>query len=1802
MTQEPPIVTIEDWKVAQLQTGTPNRLLSLIELERHTNPDTKTWISLATPHQIESQWQQLQLQKQTLSEADITKQLPLYGVPFAVKDNIDVQGFPTTAACPAFTNVPATTDAPVVARLKAAGAIVIGKTNMDQFATGLVGTRSPHGAPPNSFDESRISGGSSSGSGVVVGRATVPFSLGTDTAGSGRVPAGLNNVVGLKPTRGALSARGVLPACRTLDCVSIFALMVDDAKTVLAVAEGYDAEDSYSRFRSAYMPSMTLAFNGTSKTEAPSLAICSNPEWFGRDHHHAAYDAALDKARHLGWNLVPVDFSTLFKLAKLLYEGPWVAERYAAIKTFIESVQDGDLDPTVCKIVSKANSFSAVDAFTSEYERQDLAREIEVAFRDFDAILVPTTPTFPTIEQVQADPVGENSILGTYTNFVNFLDWSAIAIPAGFRHDGLPFGITLISGTWQEDRLLKLSERWLSDGPRRLGSTQVYRTEGMSVTEAPNGEYVSIAVVGAHLTEFPLNKDLTLRGGRFHSSTRTSRMYRLYALDSSSKVRKPGLKRVTSPKDGCEIELEVWDLPSRSVGGFLETIPHPLGLGSVELQDGRWIRGFICEPVGLEDAKDVSQFGGWRSYTEHLKRLTQPDEASTRRGISRVLIANRGEIAVRIIRTLNKMNIEAVSIYSEADAIAPHVQNANISLRLEGDSVADTYLNGSQILNLAKSVEADAIIPGYGFLSENAEFAEAVEAAGLIWVGPTPQQICDLGLKHRAREIANAARVPVIPGSPELVTSLDQARSEAERIGFPLMIKSTAGGGGIGLRQCQDHAGLEDAFDAVQRLAIANFGDSGVFLEKFVQNARHVEVQIIGDGKGRIIAAGERDCSLQRRHQKVIEESPAFAVPDHVRRGMREAAARLASSVKYRNVGTVEFIYDVDTQAYFFLEVNTRLQVEHPVTEAVTGLDLVECMVRVAGSAHDELFQNLSEHVSVNGASIEVRVYAENPLQNFQPCSGTVTNVSFPSTLRVDTWICPGTHVSSKYDPLLAKLIATGHDRQDALTKLADGLAKTEIHGVETNLEYLRQIVSWSLFNSGDYTTKSLDSFVFVSPSIQVLEPGALTTIQDYPGRTGYWNVGIPPSGPMDHLSFRLANRLIHNSPDAAALECTLQGPTLKFHCDTVATITGGEAEVTLDMESVVMGQEFSVKAGQVLNIGSVITGYRVYLAVAGGFDVPAVFGSRATFELGSLGGKEGTKLQRGDIVPLGSNKDSQYALEAFPVAPQIPIPQQPRACWTVGVIPGPHGAPDYFTHDGLDDLLSGEWHVHHNSNRMGIRLTGPKPQWARQTGGEAGLHPSNIHDSPYSIGSVSFTGDEAVMLTCDGPSLGGFVVFCVVASAEMWKLGQLRPGDSVRLQRIDTTVAIELNKSLAVSIDDLADIPILEDFLLQHDSTPAAPIVGEIQSSDGRIVARQAGDCAMILEFGNEEVFDIHQSLEIHAFCQQFGQTSIPGIQEATPGVRTVHVIYAQDQSPQTVLDRLSDFVSSYVVPSVVSSRTLHLPLAFDDSVSQAAVNRYAATIRSEAPWLPSNVEFLERLNGVDSISNMLYGATFLVLGLGDVFLGSPCAVPLDPRHRLFGTKYNPSRSFTPRRSVGIGGQYMCIYATDSPGGYQLVGRTVDIWDSSCFSTGTMQPWLFQTFDRIKFYQVDEAELDSKAAAELIKITEGTFDLTQYEAWVEANKDDIAAVAAHREKSISTAPFLDELCRPYQPTALTTNGTNSPTDSGVHFGGEDVKAMMPGKCYKFLVKENDVIGKGDILVSDFDYSSPNSSDGLMSF
>ncbi|EPE04196.1 urea amidolyase [Ophiostoma piceae UAMH 11346] len=1818
-------LTITEWRTTQTAGAGLARLLALVDTEsKLTSP---AWISLASPDLITQQWSALPVPTDPAADS-----LPLYGIPFAVKDNIDGIGFVSTAGCPEFSSTICTADAAVVARLKAAGAILVGKTNLDQFATGLNGTRSPHFGPtPNAWDPSRVSGGSSSGSAVVVSRGVVPFSLGTDTAGSGRVPAGLNNIIGLKPTRGALSTRGVLPACQTLDCVSIFALTSEDAAAVLSVAEGYDREDAYSRRRS---PSSAL-------TLKPRIAICDSPPWFGQTEQRDAYDACLAGIHErLNWKLEKVDFSPLFDLARLLYNGPWVAERYQAIRGYIEDRGAPGMDPVVRGIIMEANKYSAADAFAAEYKRQQLTRVIDEAFGEYDYLLVPTAPTFPSMQDMQRAPVEENSRLGTYTNFVNFLDWTALSIPAGFR-PGFGF-IGLGQPVARQPRLIgatgQTRQESLPAVPRKL----VPRGAVSESSETFTGT-TDVIVVGAHLSGLPLNKDLVERGATLKISTATAPSYKLYALAAKGPVKKPGLERVAT--GGSSIAVEVWSMPTHNLGSFLATIPHPLGLGSLELEDGSWSLGFICEPSGLQGADDITEHGGWKTY---LATLTSPKTSRAAKPLSKVLTANRGEIAVRIIRTLHTLGMQAVAIYSAADAAAPHVRLADTALALGPGSVVDTYLNGTRIIELALSVNADAVIPGYGFLAENADFADAVEAAGMTWVGPTGDQMRQLGLKHVARSIAEAAHVPVVPGT-SLKTTVDEARRAAVGTGYPLLLKSTAGGGGIGLKRCDNEAELVAAFEGVQRLAAANFANSGVFLEKFIAQAKHIEVQVIGDGTGRVLVAGDRDCSVQRRHQKLVEEAPAPFLSDAVRQQMYKAAVDLAASVRYRNVGTVEFIYDIQTHEFFFLEVNTRLQVEHPTTESVTGLDLVECMLHIAGGEAGKVFRQdrAVSTVPTKGASIEVRLYAESPLQQFRPSSGHILDVALPFGLdgiRVDTWIERGLDVSSAYDPLLAKIVATGATRADAIQKLTAALdpANTRIVGLETNAAYLRHVILTDWFASGDFTTHSMDleSFVYTEPALQIIDAGPATTVQDWPGRKGLWNVGVPPSGPMDQYSFRLANQAVGNAPDAPALECTLQGPKLLFYSDTTVAVTGATTTVFVGDKAADTCRPIAVRAGQTLSVGSAQSGYRIYVAVRGGIAVPSVLGSRSTFEVGKFGGHNGRKLQAGDLLRLGGflkiDLDSEMSNTLSSCIPSIPL----TSSWKVGVVPGPHGAPDFFTEDGLASLFAGQWSVHYNSNRLGVRLSGPKPQWARQTGGEAGLHPSNVHDSPYSIGSVSFTGDEAVVVTCDGPSLGGFVVFCVVADAEMWKLGQARPGDRIQFVPITAADAIAADQQMTTSISALAatewQLPTARASAIA--APIESPIIGQMGEGSTAVTIRQAGDEAVLMEFGEDQVFDLARSFRIYAFMEAHRAAPLPHVLELTPGVRTLHVLYELGTHPAAILATLTDTARSLQIPQHVPSRKFRLPIVFNDDACIRAVRRYASTIRKDAPWLMDNVEFLRQLNGLKKggveaivggpsdrlagsvLNNTKTGAEFLVVGLGDVFLGSPCAVPLDPRHRLFGTKYNPSRSFTPQGAVGIGGQYMCIYAGDSPGGYQLVGRTVSIWDpkklvygpstgsSSVTSTtsaaSTSKPWKFRLFDRISFYPVLQSELagmDADQSSLLVQDGDNILRLHAYESWLAGISDEVAVTMAYRRDAIANAPFISEILKPAPQMGaggsglLEVNEHNNEHDdeletSGInstprHTRGQRIKASIPGRCFKVSAQVGDTVQAGQELL-----------------
>ena len=551
-------------------------------------------------------WEQVQAQLDRLAGTS-PESLPLYGVPFAIKDNIDVDGWPTTAACPSYRYVPQHT-ATVVAQLQAAGAILLAKTNLDQFATGLVGTRSPYGAVPNPFHPDYISGGSSSGSASLVSRGLVSFALGTDTAGSGRIPAGFCNLVGTKPTPGLVSTQGVLPACKTLDVVSFFTLTVPDAALVLRAAQAPEATRRQEpQFHSA-PAAPRLAMPTRLRIGVPMAPILTS------DDYQQAYAAALTKAESLGWHITPIDMTPLHETAALLYDGPWVAERYSVIRPLLEEKRP-DLDPSVSAIVSKGAQFSAQQAFEAEYRLRDLAVLAAQIFSDIDLLFLPTAPELPSLQQIREAPITANSALGAYTNFVNLLGWSALALPASFTVQGLPFGITLVAPGGHDYALLGVGHDWQRAAQcpvgRYLEDAAVDDTSSSGLAWLPPSGTIPIAMVGAHLKGMPLHWQVEQAGARLRASCQTAAHYALYALRQTAPP-KPGLRRIAS--GGASISVEVYDFPLASVGAFLAQIPHPLGLGNIELSDGGWVKGFICEPVALDDAMEITHFGGWRSF------------------------------------------------------------------------------------------------------------------------------------------------------------------------------------------------------------------------------------------------------------------------------------------------------------------------------------------------------------------------------------------------------------------------------------------------------------------------------------------------------------------------------------------------------------------------------------------------------------------------------------------------------------------------------------------------------------------------------------------------------------------------------------------------------------------------------------------------------------------------------------------------------------------------------------------------------------------------------------------------------------------------------------------------------------------------------------------------------------------------------------------------------------------------------------------------------------------------------------
>ncbi len=1147
----------------------------------------------------------------------------------------------------------------------------------------------------------------------------------------------------------------------------------------------------------------------------------------------------------------------------------------------------------------------------------------------------------------------------------------------------------------------------------------------------------------------------------------------------------------------------------------------------------------------------------------------------------RILVANRGEIAGRIIRTLDRLGFESIAVWSEPDRGAPHVAMATEAVAIGSAEPALSYQSAQRILAAAERTGADAVHPGYGFLAENAAFADAVERAGLVFVGPTPEQIRLFAVKDTARGLAGAAGLPLLPGSPPL-TDAEHALDLAKSVGFPLIVKSLAGGGGIGMHVCEHADDLPDVVERAVRQSAQTFGSPAVMLERYVPRARHVEVQVFGDGEGAVVSLGVRDCSSQRRRQKVVEEAPAPFLAEDTTDALTRAAVELLAPLNYRSAATVEFVLDVDTEEFAFLEVNTRLQVEHGVTEAVTGIDLVEWMVCLA--AGDATPIREYRHVP-RGHAIEVRLNAENPAKGFVPSAGLVTEVRWPPSVRVDTWVATGSEVTTHYDSLLAKLIVHAPTRDEAFARMRGALDATAIGGVETNRELLQSYLASNVFAGGSFTTTTLEGHAFTADTIDVVAPGSATTVQDHPGRVGYWHVGVPPSGPMDELSFQLGNRVVGNAPGTPGLECTVTGPTLRFNRDAIVCIAGAPMHANVDGAPVPLWEPVALARGSTLHLGAIDgPGLRTYVLVRGGLDVPAYLGSAATFTLGGFGGHGGRALLPGDVLRLGEETPT---LEA----PQVcPAHARPRLTgnWEMEVVPGPHGAPEFFTPRDIETLHAADWQVHYNSSRTGVRLVGPRPEWARPDGGEAGLHPSNIHDTPYTVGAVDFTGDMPIVLGPDGPSLGGFVCPVTVAAAERWKLGQLAPGDTVRFVVSKSRSRPGAGRRRSESVLD--------------------PVIGVDPAHDGipHVTYRRAGDRAILVEYG-PMVLDFDLRLRAHALGKWLEHARRPGVVELTPGIRSIQVqVDGEVETIDSIVDVLR--AAERELPSLdeieVPSRTVHLPLSWDDPATREAIARYERSVRADAPWCPWNIEFIRRINGlatVDDVRRVVYDAEYLVLGLGDVYLGAPVAVPIDPRHRLVTTKYNPARTWTPENAVGIGGAYLCIYGMEGPGGYQFVGRTVPVWNRFGLGPNVSPetPWLLRFFDRIRWFPVDASTLlelraDSWAGRLELEIEDGVFRRHDYRNLVAANHAGIDAFQAQRKAAFEAewaewergGEFSASAAADVEAAITVANRRDASALGVLPEGAVVVEADRSACVWRIDVAEGAFVSAGDALVT----------------
>ncbi|KAL1955971.1 hypothetical protein VTO42DRAFT_7871 [Malbranchea cinnamomea] len=1183
-----------------------------------------------------------------------------------------------------------------------------------------------------------------------------------------------------------------------------------------------------------------------------------------------------------------------------------------------------------------------------------------------------------------------------------------------------------------------------------------------------------------------------------------------------------------------------------------------------------------------------------------------------------LLIANRGEIAVRITKTARALGIRVIAIYTSADATSSHVTVADEAVLLKGDD-ATAYTDGAQIIEVARSRKVDAIIPGYGFLSENPEFAQAVADAGMVFVGPRPDAIEAFGLKHRAREMAVAAGVPIVPGTKGLVASTEEAVAAAAQLGYPVMLKATGGGGGMGLKICNTADEVRESLVQVQSRGQTLFKNAGVFMERYYPKSHHIEVQVFGNGQGAAIHFGERECSIQRRHQKVVEECPSPFVERHpdLRQKLTSCAVALAESVCYGSAGTIEYLVDDETGDFFFLEMNTRLQVEHGITEQCYGVDLVELMLQQAdrelaghGGLDTAQLKALQPEAPL-GASIEVRIYAENPARDHAPSPGLLQYVEWKkiARTRIDTWVSTGAQVSTYYDPMIAKIMVHASTRAEAMENMKKVLSQSVICGPPTNLDFLLGIIESEAFSSGVTLTNFLHSFKCDPAAIDVLSPGVYTSIQDYPGRPQA-GMGIPHAGPMDPLAAQIANIVVGNPRSTETLEITLKGPDLKFLAPAVVALCGAPMEFRLDGKDVPMWTRIYVKRGQILSIGKLLKGgCRSYLAVLGGFpSIAPYFGSKSTSPLFGLGGYQGRQLAPGDMLAI--SKTVPETGEPISIPAHL-IPEYTNH-WDIFSMVGPYDE-GYIIPEDIEMIYNTKWKVSHNATRGGIRLIGPAPRWARENGGDGGAHPSNLIEYGYPLGTLNWTGDDPVIFSVDSPDLGGFVSCATIVKGSLWRMGQLKSGDTFQYRRVSLADALKMRKDLDNLLSDLTDYvagklgaadiravdyAALPESTSQPQSWGKAVIREDIIDDTGlNMTFRQGGDDFLLIEYGDGK-FDLNHRCRVTALNKALrAEESFKDSIVSTIGCcNSLLIHYDGSKLPR---DKLIDYCRTVqsnmkdLTKMKVPSRRFRLPICFESKAQDEAIKRYMETQRPYAPYLPDNMDFVAKINGMtkDELVEIFLTAEFMAIAVGFFCCDTIC-LPIDPRLRLTCPKKNPSRVYTPAGSVSWGGSCMNIYPADAPGGYQLTGQTIPCFDQLGVKPGftPTQPGIFQDFDQITYYRVSEAELERdlalfRSGRYEFQFEETTFDMGAHNKMLEETRDEVAAFKARQAvaqakmmalERESLAKWMAEKAKNQVPVDQVESLRQDPSITSM-------EAPLDANVWKVTVAEGDVIAADHI-------------------